>query len=106
MSGSLEGFLEVFEMSTPALYINLWKMKNAGLFNHCKGIMFGRPLFIREDYETSYVDTLKEFFKDIDIPVIYDADCGHVSPQMPIVSGAILEVESKGGKGKITNYFE
>ena len=99
-------FLEVFEMSTPALYINLWKMKNAGLFNHCKGIMFGRPLFIREDYETSYVDTLKEFFKDIDIPVIYDADCGHVSPQMPIVSGAILEVESKGGKGKITNYFE
>lgn len=99
-------FLEVFEMSTPAFYINLWKMKNAGLFEHCKGIMFGRPLFVREDYETSYEETLKQFFKDMDIPVIYDVDCGHVSPQLPIVTGAILEVESSNGKGTIKNIFE
>ena len=99
-------FLEVFEMSTPALYINLWKMKNAGLFENCNGIVFGRPLMIREDYETSYEETLKEFFKNSDIPVIYDIDCGHVSPQMPIVTGAILEIEYQNGKGKITNKFE
>ena len=61
--------------------------------------MFGRPLFVREDYETSYEETLKQFFKDMDIPVIYDVDCGHVSPQLPIVTGAILEVESSNGKG-------
>ena len=99
-------FLEVFEMSTPALYINLWKMKNAGLFENCNGVLFGRPLFIREDYETSYEETLKAFFKNLNIPVIYDIDCGHVSPQMPIVTGAILEVEYNNGKGKITNLFK
>ena len=99
-------FLEVFEMTTPALYINLWKMKNAGLFEHCRGIIFGRPLFIREEYEISYVETLKTFFKDINIPIIYDIDCGHVSPQMPIVTGAIIEIEYENGKGKITNRFE
>ena len=61
---------------------------------------------IREDYETSYEETLKEFFKNSDIPVIYDIDCGHVSPQMPIVTGAILEIEYQNGKGKITNKCE
>lgn len=99
-------FLEVFEKSTPAFYIDLWKMKNAGLFENCKGIIFGRPLMIREDYEENYEDVLKRFFKEMGIPVIYDVDCGHVSPQLPIVTGAILEVEYDNGKGKITNKFE
>ena len=99
-------FLEVFEMSTPQIYINLWKMKNAGYFENCKGIIFGRPLMVRKDYEISYEQTLKDALSSLDIPVIYDADIGHVSPQLPIVSGGILEVECENGKGKIKNYFE
>ena len=99
-------FLEVFEMSTPQIYINLWKMKNAGYFKYCNGIIFGRPLMVRKDYEISYEQTLKDALSSLDIPVIYDADIGHVSPQLPIVSGGILEVECENGKGKIKNYFE
>ena len=53
-------FLEVFEMSTPEVYRTLWQMKNAGYFKYCTGIVFGRPLFIREDYETNFNDTVKE----------------------------------------------
>lgn len=67
-------FLEVFEMSTSQIYLHLWQLKNAGYFENCKGIIFGRPLMVREDYDTSYEETLKRFFKDIDIPVIYDVD--------------------------------
>lgn len=96
-------FLEVFEMSTPQIYLHLWQMKNAGYFENCKGIIFGRPLMVREDYEISYKEALEYFFKDLDIPVIYNADIGHVSPQIPIVSGAILEVKSENEKGKIKN---
>lgn len=99
-------FLEVFEMSTPQIYLHLWQMKNAGYFENCKGIIFGRPLMIREDYEISYEQTLKDAFKDLDIPIIYNADIGHVSPQMSIVSGGILEVNYKDGKGYIRNYFK
>ena len=96
-------FLEVFEMSTPQIYLHLWQMKNAGYFENCNGIIFGRPLMVREDYETSYEETLKEFFGKLDIPVIYDVDIGHVSPQIPIVSGGILEVECSEGNGRIKN---
>ena len=38
---------------------------------------------------------------DLQIPVICDADIGHVSPQMAIVNGAILKITSKDGKGTV-----
>ena len=94
-------FLERFEMSTPELYRTLWQMKNAGYFDECNGIIFGRSLFMREDYEISFVETLKDALKDLKIPVICDADIGHVAPQMAIVNGAILEITSQNGKGHV-----
>ncbi len=96
-------FLETFEASTPQVEINLWKMKNAGYFNNCKGIILGRPLFIREDYELTYIDAVKEVLGDLNIPIICDADIGHLAPQIPIINGAILEVKYENGKGKIKN---
>ncbi|MBP3464167.1 MAG: LD-carboxypeptidase [Clostridia bacterium] len=99
-------FLEVFEMSTSQIYLHLWQLKNAGYFENCKGIIFGRPLMVREDYEISYEETIKDALKDLEIPVIFNADIGHVSPQMPIVSGGILEIKYEKGKGKIKNIFK
>ena len=92
-------FLEAFETNTAELQRTLWQMKSAGYFNHCNGIIFGRPLFIREDYETTFNDAVKIALKDLNIPVICDADIGHVSPQMAIVNGAILKITSENGKG-------
>lgn len=99
-------FLEVFEMSTPEVYRTLWQMKNAGYFKYCTGIVFGRPLFIREDYETNFNDTVKETLKDLEIPIICDADIGHVKPQLAIVNGAILEITSQNGKGTVKTILE
>ena len=94
-------FLEVFEMSTSTLYLTLWQMKEAGYFENCNGIVFGRPLFIRNDYDIDFNQTVKDVLGDLDIPIICDADIGHVSPQFAMVNGAILEVFSKEGKGVV-----
>lgn len=99
-------FLEVFEMSTPEVYRTLWQMKNAGYFKYCTGIVFGRPLFIREDYEINFNDTVKEALQDLEIPIICDADIGHVKPQLAIVNGAILEITSQNGKGTVKTILE
>ena len=99
-------FLEVFEMSTPEVYRTLWQMKNAGYFKYCTGIVFGRPLFIREDYETNFNDTVKEALQDLEIPIICDADIGHVKPQLAIVNGAIIEITSQNGKGTVKTILE
>lgn len=97
--------LEEFEGNTPESYRTLWRMKNIGLFDNCTGIIFGRPLMIREDYEISYQDSIKEAIGDLTVPIIVNADIGHLAPQIPIVTGATIEVTSKDGKGTIKNIF-
>ena len=92
-------FLEAFETNTAELQRTLWQMKSCGYFKYCRGIVFGRPLFVREDYETSFNEAVQITLKDLEIPVICDADIGHVSPQMAIVNGAILKITSENGKG-------
>lgn len=99
-------FLEAFEMSTPSLFRLLWQMKNADYFKNCNGIIFGRPLFIRNDYDISFNETVKDALGDLNIPIICDADIGHVSPQLAIVNGAILEIISENGKGLVKTYLK
>lgn len=99
-------FLEVYEMSSSQVLRNLWQMKNAGYFDNCIGILFGRPLFVREDYGMKFHEAVLEAVKALNIPIIYDVDIGHIAPQMPIVNGAILDVSYKNGKGKIETIFE
>lgn len=92
-------YFDVFEMSTPMLFRVLWQMKNAGYFKYTNGIVFGRPLFIRDDYGISFNETIKDAIKDLNIPIITDADIGHRAPQMAITNGAILKIISENGKG-------
>lgn len=80
-------------------------MKNAGYFDNCNGIIFGRPLFVREDYGVKFNEAVYEGLKDLNIPIIYDVDIGHIAPQMPIVNGAILDIKYRDGKGKIKTIF-
>jgi len=37
----------------------------------------------------------------LNVPVIYDADIGHIPPQMQIVNGAIGRVEFADGKAVV-----
>lgn len=99
-------FLECYEMGTADLYRVLWQMKHAGYFNHTKGILFGRPLFTREDYDITFNQTVKEVLGDLKIPILCEVDIGHVPPQLAMVNGAILKVTAEKGKGKVETILE
>lgn len=99
-------FLECYEMTTPQVERKLWQMKNAGYFENVNGIIFGRPLYIREDYDISFEEAVYEQTKDLEIPIICGADIGHVPPQLAIVNGAILKITSKDGKGTVETYLK
>lgn len=99
-------FLEVYEMSSSQVVRNLWQMKNAGYFDNCTGILFGRPLFVREDYGIKFHEAVLEALKDLNVPIIYDIDIGHIAPQMPIVNGGILDISYENRRGKIETIFE
>ena len=89
-------YLECFEMNSPELTRILWQMKNAGYFDNINGIIFGRSLVFRKDYDTSFMEAVKQAIGDLNIPIIYDADIGHVAPTMPIICGSYADIEIKG----------
>lgn len=99
-------FLECFDISSTQLFLTLWQMKNAGYLKNCNGIIFGRPLFRKVEYDISYNQSILDAIGDLNIPIICEADIGHVSPQLALVNGAILNITSQNGKGEIKTYFE
>ena len=99
-------FFDIYEMGTAMLFRTLWQMKNCGYFKNCNGIIFGRPLFTRDDWNITFDETLKDILRDLNIPVISSADIGHKSPQLAVVNGAIIKITSEAGKGKLETYFK
>ncbi len=67
-------YLEAFEMNTPELFCTLWQMKNCGYFENCNGIIFGRPLMMRQDMGLSDYQMIEEALCELNIPIICDAD--------------------------------
>lgn len=103
-------FLESFDLQFEQMMESLWKMKEMGWFSHAKGIVFGRPLFYRnEGFDgsplPSYEDVLHERLDDLGVPVILDADVGHKGPQFVMINGALARIESAEGKGTCTYLF-
>lgn len=88
-------FLEACDLSVFQIRRGLWQMKYAGWFDGASGFIFGRPMHFDEpelglDRHMAVMAHLEE----LDIPVIMDADIGHLPPSMPIISGAVGEVEA------------
>ena len=52
----------------------------------------------------TYEKALKKIFKDI--PIIMEADIGHVAPKMTLINGSIVEIKSNNGKGSIQTYLK
>lgn len=98
-------YLESFSTDSENLMMFLWKLKEIGWFEHCSGVILGRPMFYNTFSDTSYEDAVRYVFDKLDVPVVFDCDFGHKPPRMPIVNGAIALVECKDGKGTIKYVF-
>ena len=83
----------------------MWQLKNAGWFRYVKGFIIGRPKACM--YDKDVIDHREAFMymiRDLNVPVIIDADLGHINPSMPIINGSMAEVKCKGNKMNIKMY--
>jgi len=94
-------YFDICDMLDSSLFMHLVQFKYAGYFENCKGIIFGRVGNIREDLNISFEEIIEKSIGGLNIPIIIDADIGHVGPQLAIVNGAIINVISENGKGII-----
>lgn len=80
----------------------LWKFKICGWFKYTKGIVFGRNFAEVSYCDISFKEAVKHALSELNIPIIINADIGHVSPRMTIINGAIAHIMSSDGKGTIS----
>jgi muramoyltetrapeptide carboxypeptidase LdcA involved in peptidoglycan recycling len=94
-------YLENCELSLPSLYRGLWQMKQAGWFDNANGFLIGRTASKESYMDFEYLDALHKIFDDMNVPVIYDVDIGHIPPQFAMINGSEAEFEYNNGKGKL-----
>ena len=88
-------FLEACDLTPFAIRRTIWNLKNSGWFKYVKGFMIGRPLHFGEvnincDQYNAVTDLLSEF----KVPIVMDLDIGHLSPMMPLITGAKARVKA------------
>lgn len=102
---NLVWFLENCELSTTDLRRSLIQMKLAGWFDQCSGIMFGRSPANQPVDDYFIRDVYQDLAMELQIPILYDVDCGHVPPQITFINGAYAEIKVEDGKGVVVQHF-
>ena len=88
-------FLEACDLSVLQIRRGIWQLKHAGWFEGVSGFIFGRPYHFDEpelgmDRHLAQSAHLEEY----GVPIVMDVDIGHLPPSVPIISGALAEVEA------------
>jgi len=94
--------LESCEMNAGDIYRTLWQMRECGWFEHCRGFVIGRPDGYSDTKDFTHIDALTQGIGDLGVPIIYDADIGHVPPQMQFINGALARVDFADGAATVT----
>jgi muramoyltetrapeptide carboxypeptidase LdcA involved in peptidoglycan recycling len=95
-------FLESFDLNSETLTRGLWQLKEAGWFEHAAGFIFGRPAMYGSSTDTGYEEAVLSVLKELNLPVILNADIGHKPPQLTMINGAIANLSCAGPKGSIS----
>lgn len=90
-------FLEACDLNVFSIRRAMWQMEEAGWFKYVKGFIIGRPLcFGQEMMGLDAYDAVLGIAGEKNVPVIMDADLGHLPPMMPLVVGSLAEVNVNG----------
>lgn len=88
-------FLEACDLTAWTLRLAVLQMKRAGWFKNAKGFIFGRSLLINDTFfDLNMHNAIYDVLKDLNMPIILDADFGHIKPQIPIICGAYAKVKA------------
>ncbi|MCR4990251.1 MAG: LD-carboxypeptidase [Lachnospiraceae bacterium] len=91
-------YLEACDLNVFSIRRAMWQLEQAGWFRNAKGFIFGRPLNGDKIMNLNKNDAvLPTTCIGHSVPVILDADIGHLPPSMPLINGALCKVQFKDG---------
>ncbi len=92
-------YLEACDLNVFSIRRALWQMKNAGWFECARGFLIGRPLHYHEDIMgLDQYRAVTDIIGDLGVPIIMDADLGHLPPSMPMICGGYGKVTANENK--------
>ncbi|MCK6074726.1 S66 family peptidase [Paenibacillus silvae] len=94
-------YLESCEMNAGDIYRRLWQMRQSGWFTEVNGFLIGRPAGYSDTADFTFTDALSSALGDLNVPVLYDVDLGHIPPQITFVNGAMGQVRYEKGSGSL-----
>jgi muramoyltetrapeptide carboxypeptidase LdcA involved in peptidoglycan recycling len=96
-------FLESCDLNPLSILRGLWQLKNAGWFRNTKAFLFGRPLFGKEPFMgLTCQQAALHMLGDMNVPILFDLDIGHLPPQISIISGAMATATVQGNAFEIS----
>ncbi len=100
-------FFENCQQTPTSMARIIWNFRFAGWFENCAGVVFGRSAAPEVSSLDSlrYEEALERTLADLDIPVIYDVDIGHMPPQMTLINGALASFSMDGGRAVVKQKF-
>lgn len=99
-------FIEACELNVLSMRRAMWQMEHAGWFQHVKGFVFGRPRNGESLMGLDAYEAVLSVAGKYNVPVIMDADVGHLPPMMPLVIGSLAEVSVLGNDMEVDMKFE
>lgn len=104
-------YFDPFMTSAPDLYRLMLQMKYCGYFKHTKAIIFGRIMFKEGSSDSEFIEKITKCFAEYDsgdgyvIPIIWNADIGHVKPSFTLINGAMANLRCQGGNASIEMFI-
>jgi len=99
---SIIWFMETYDMSFEDMKEFFGEMESKGWMKNVSGFIFGRPFrYPGSDYKGDVISLLSGY----GVPMVFDADVGHLAPRMTMINGAFAEFSVSGGKGSIRYSF-
>ena len=97
-------YFDIFALPAEAVYRTLWRMRENGWFATAKAVMVGRVCFPSSQMDLTYRDMIMQALPDL--PLVLEADVGHVPPRMTMINGALATLTTSDGKGTLTMSLE
>lgn len=101
-------FIESCDLNVMSIRRAMWQLNACGWFKYTKGFVIGRPYCMKEDVENGasmmgldQYSAVLGVIKNYNVPVIMDADIGHLAPMMPLVLGSMAYVTAGENSFKI-----
>ncbi len=87
-------FLEACDLNVMSIRRALWNLDRAGWFKNAAGFIIGRPAaaWKEELMGLDQYSAVTGIIGKYNVPIVMDADVGHLAPAMPIISGAYTKV--------------